>query len=78
MVNTENRDRKSRTLRVAGTILAALAFAGCASQAAQVQADATTAKGNRDAAGKLYEGEPAAVHGTEYPVMSAAEGLAQS
>src|SRR4030095_15405501 len=31
----------------------------------------------RESAGQLYEGEPAVVHATEFPVASAAEGIAR-
>jgi Flp pilus assembly protein TadD len=50
------------------------AFTGCASQAARDDA-AEPQKASRAEAGELYGGEPAIVHGTEYPVTSAAEGL---
>lgn len=57
-------------------ILLAFVLGGCASQAALVD-EAGPQKGDRTAARDLYEGEPAVMHGTEYPVTTAAEGIAR-
>lgn len=51
-------------------------LAGCASQA-DLTEGANTTRGNRSAAGQLYAGQPTVVHATEFPVESAAEGLAR-
>jgi len=50
-------------------------LAGCAGQAANTTPD--TARGDKQAARELYGGQPAVVHATEYPVGSAAEGIAR-
>jgi tetratricopeptide (TPR) repeat protein len=60
---------------LAVTLLAA-ALAGCASQAA-ADREAGPSPEQREAASKLYAGEPAVVHATEFPVASAAEGIAR-
>ena len=53
-------------------------LAGCASQpadpAAQARAEQSK-KAAKAAADELYAGEPTVVHGTEYPVVSAADGI---
>jgi Flp pilus assembly protein TadD len=59
---------------VAALLSLCVAFTGCASQAARDDS-AEPQKASRAEAGELYGGEPAIVHGTEYPVTSAAEGL---
>jgi Flp pilus assembly protein TadD len=51
-------------------------LAGCASPAA-FDANPDLKNAGREAAGQLYEGEPAVVHATEFPVASAAEGIAR-
>lgn len=51
-------------------------LAGCASQA-DLAAGAGEARGNKSAARQLYAGQPTVVHATEFPVESAAEGLAR-
>jgi tetratricopeptide (TPR) repeat protein len=50
-------------------------MAGCAGQAATTTPDAP--RGDRQAASQLYAGQPAIVHATEFPVGSAAEGVAR-
>ena len=68
-------------MRLAGwraTLLHVTLLAGCASQPADEAAQAAQAEAiarNAAAADALYSGEPAIVHGTEYPVLSAADGL---
>ncbi len=57
-------------------ILFTFVLGGCASQAARDD-EAAPQKGDRAAARELYEGEPAVMHGTEFPVNSAAEGIAR-
>ena len=71
------RDFHTRLTLTAGVILLAFVLEGCASQAARSDGADTARTGDRAAARELYDGEPAAVHGTEYPVSSAAEGLAR-
>jgi Flp pilus assembly protein TadD len=51
-------------------------LAGCAGPAA-VAADPAQERGSRTAARQLYTGQPSAVHATEFPVVSAAEGIAR-
>jgi Tfp pilus assembly protein PilF len=63
-------------MAMAATVLLAVALSGCASQAA-VDRDAGPTPEQRAAASKLYAGEPAVVHATEFPVASAAEGIAR-
>lgn len=60
----------------AAAILLAAALAGCAGAAARPD-DAAPSRADRAAAEKLYGGEPAIVHATEFPVMSAEEGIAR-
>ena len=60
----------------AAAILLAAMLAGCASAGARPD-DAGPSRADRAAAEKLYDGEPAIVHGTEFPVMSAEEGIAR-
>jgi len=59
------------------SLVLASVLAGCASQpadeAARAQAEAVAK--NAAAADQLYAGEPPVVHGTEYPVVSAADGI---
>ena len=69
-------DRGSQLRLMASATLVTMLIAGCASQAA-LDDDAASQKGSRATAGELYEGEPAVMHATEYPVASAAEGIAR-
>src|SRR5688572_1372451 len=64
------------TMNPASTILLALALAGC-SGAPTLPDEAAPARADRAAVEKLYDGQPAAVHATEFPVASAAEGMAR-
>jgi Flp pilus assembly protein TadD len=66
----------ARVLRRFGALLLAAALAGCAAQAERPEANAP-GPSERAAARQLYEGEPAVLHATEYPVTSAAEGIAR-
>lgn len=50
--------------------------AGCAGPAA-IAADPDAARSSKSAARQLYTGQPSAVHATEFPVVSAAEGVAR-
>lgn len=59
-----------------GAVLLTLALAGCASQAARNDPAEPRAE-DRKAARELYDGEPAVMHGTEFPVTTAAEGIAR-
>ena len=61
---------------VAGAVACAAIFAGCAGQAA-LDGNPDLKDAGRESAGQLYEGEPAVVHATEFPVASAAEGIAR-
>jgi tetratricopeptide (TPR) repeat protein len=54
--------------------LLVLMLAGCASQPADESAP-EPAKGDKETASQLYAGQPAVVHATEYPVVSAEEGM---
>jgi len=58
-----------------GSALGLTLLAGCAGQAATTTPD--TGRGDKQAAKELYAGQPAVVHATEYPVGSAAEGIAR-
>ena len=58
------------------TALALLLIAGCASNAA-MNTPEDGRRGDKEAASQLYAGQPAVVHATEYPVASAAEGVAR-
>ena len=69
-------DRGSWLPGTAAVILFSVVLGGCASQAA-VSAPEEPRQGARNAAGELYEGQPAVVHATEYPVTSAADGLSR-
>jgi Flp pilus assembly protein TadD len=66
----------TRVLRRCGVLLLAAALAGCAALAERPEAGAPDPS-ERAAARQLYEGEPAVMHATEYPVTSAAEGIAR-
>ena len=57
-------------------ILIALALAGCSGAPTRPD-EAAPARADRAAVEKLYDGQPAAVHATEFPVASAAEGMAR-
>jgi Tfp pilus assembly protein PilF len=61
--------------RLAAVWLLAAGLAACAGSSTRAQQDTTPARADRATAEKLYEGEPAIVHGTEFPVVSAAEGI---
>jgi tetratricopeptide (TPR) repeat protein len=61
---------------VAGAMACAAILAGCAGQAA-LDGNPDLKNAGREATGQLYEGEPAVVHATEFPVASAAEGIAR-
>jgi tetratricopeptide (TPR) repeat protein len=54
--------------------LAPAVLVGCAGNPAREDAE-QVARGDREAASKLYAGKPAVVHATEFPVASAAEGI---
>jgi Flp pilus assembly protein TadD len=69
------REIAERALAGAAALCLAL-LAGCASQA-DLAAGAGEARGNKSAARQLYAGQPTVVHATEFPVESAAEGLAR-
>jgi Flp pilus assembly protein TadD len=71
-----DRHEPRRFALAAGAALLAAALAGCAAQAER-GASAAPEQADRAAAGELYEGQPAVVHATEFPVASAAEGLAR-
>lgn len=58
------------------TALSLALLTGCAGPAA-VAADPAPERGSRSAARQLYTGQPSAVHATEFPVVSAAEGIAR-
>lgn len=62
--------------RIAGLVLALSAAAGCAGTATRGD-DAGRVRADRAAAQKLYDGQPAVVHATEFPVESAADGIAR-
>ncbi|MGH8241731.1 MAG: tetratricopeptide repeat protein [Steroidobacteraceae bacterium] len=66
---------RSKTFAVTATLLPFIFAAGCVGHA-RVPDDAA-ARGDRDAASQLYDGQPAVVHATEYPVASAADGIAR-
>jgi Flp pilus assembly protein TadD len=67
---------KHATVTLAGTIAIALAvLTGCAGPSEL--AVEHESRGNRSAARQLYSGQPSVVHATEFPVASAAEGLAR-
>jgi Flp pilus assembly protein TadD len=51
-------------------------LSGCTSQAA-LDASAGLPESDKQAARELYAGQPSVVHATEYPVASAAEGIAR-
>jgi tetratricopeptide (TPR) repeat protein len=57
-----------------GTALLVVLLAGCAGQPSRVPASATM-HGDKNAASQLYAGQPTIVHATEFPVVSAAEGI---
>ena len=56
-------------------VIPLVVLAGCAGQAATMTPDAS--RGDKQTAGQLYSGQPAIVHATEFPVASAAEGVAR-
>jgi len=58
----------------AGAAACAAILAGCAGQAA-LDANPDLKNAGRESASQLYDGEPAVVHATEFPVTSAAEGI---
>jgi Flp pilus assembly protein TadD len=68
------RWRQSGYPWVPAVLTLSVGLTGCASQAARDDS-AEPRKATRTEAGELYGGEPAIVHGTEFPVTSAAEGL---
>lgn len=70
------RNRSLQSLAGAGVLFLVL-LAGCASQASNLAADTAAVRGNKAAARQLYAGQPTVVHATEFPVASAAEGLAR-
>ena len=74
MKRTGDRLAISRGCKAANAILLSLLATGCASQAA-LDGSVDTEDADRDAAGDLYEGQPSVVHATEFPVMSAIEGI---
>lgn len=51
-------------------------LAGCAGPS-ELATQSGTAQGSKSAARQLYAGQPVVVHATEFPVVSAAEGLAR-
>jgi Flp pilus assembly protein TadD len=55
-------------------LLLVVMLAGCATSPAD-DASKQASKGVDETANQLYAGEPAIVHGTEYPVTSAADGI---
>ena len=62
-------------LAVAGAVVLAI-LAGCAGPSG-LATDADAPRGDKNAARQLYAGQPPVVHATEFPVASAAEGLAR-
>ena len=60
----------------AAQVLLVAALAGCAGSPTRPE-NAAPSRADRAAAEKLYDGEPAVVHATEFPVTSAAEGMAR-
>jgi Tfp pilus assembly protein PilF len=67
--------RPAARMLAAGALALAL-LAACAGNPPKDEA-AQAPKGDRAAAGQLYAGKPAIVHATEFPVESAAEGIAR-
>lgn len=64
-----------KSLACAGALTLGL-LTGCAGPAA-VATDAAPARGSKSAARQLYTGQPSVVHATEFPVATAAEGVAR-
>jgi tetratricopeptide (TPR) repeat protein len=64
-----------RTLAVAVAVTLAV-LAGCAGPSSLAN-EVATPRGDKNAGRQLYAGQPPVVHATEYPVGSAAEGLAR-
>jgi Tfp pilus assembly protein PilF len=64
-----------RSIACAGALALGL-LSGCAGPSA-VATDAEAARGSKSAARQLYTGQPSVVHATEFPVASAAEGVAR-
>ena len=65
-----------RILKTCAGMLSVVLIAGCSGPAA-VAVDPDAERGSRSAARQLYTGQPSAVHATEFPVVSAAEGIAR-
>jgi Flp pilus assembly protein TadD len=63
-----------RLARLAGGLLIAFVLGGCAGASTRGE-DAGPTRSERAAAEKLYEGRPAVVHATEFPVESADDGI---
>jgi Flp pilus assembly protein TadD len=70
------RIRDRRLIRVTVAILLATALGGCAT-ASGSSYESSRPQADRAMAKSLYEGQPTAVHATQYPVTSAAEGIAR-
>jgi Flp pilus assembly protein TadD len=70
-----NCTRGFEILSCAGALSLVL-LAGCASPSA-LSTESDAARGSKSEARQLYAGQPTVVHATEYPVASAAEGLAR-
>jgi Tfp pilus assembly protein PilF len=63
-------------LAASAAVLSLALIAGCAGPSA-IGADPGAARGSKSAARQLYAGQPSVVHATEFPVFSAAEGVAR-
>jgi Flp pilus assembly protein TadD len=70
-----NQLHRQWVLASSATLFVLASASGCASHA-RVAQDAE-GRGDKNAASQLYAGQPAVVHATEYPVFSAAEGIAR-
>ena len=68
-------DHAFKSVACAGALSLAL-LAGCAGPS-ELATDTGAARGDRNAGRQLYAGQPSVVHATEFPVASAAEGLAR-
>lgn len=62
---------------LAGTLLTLVAIAGCAGNAAGQRGEVNSSRSDRDAASELSKDHSSVLHATEYPVTSAAEGIAR-
>jgi tetratricopeptide (TPR) repeat protein len=62
-------------MKIASSIaVLAVMFSGCAGVQTR-NSEPEAMRGNKEAASKLYAGQPAVVHATEFPVTSAADGI---